>query len=358
MRKYYIDKVRCATVLLVVLYHVIYMYNGVATDGVIGPFCTPQYQDCLQYLLYPWFMVILFVVSGMCSRFYLDRHTVKEFVSSRTRKLLVPSTIGLFVFQWILGYFNMAISDAFSKMPEQMPVFILYPIMVVSGTGVLWYIQLLWLFSMVLALIRKVEKGKLYGFCEKANVRFLILLVIPVYGAAQILNTPVIAVYRFGIYGLCFLLGYFVFANDAVMERLSRCWLVLTAAALVLGAAYTWHYFGQNYAVEPVVNSPFSVLYGWAAVLAVLAFAKRWGDFSSPLSDWLSERNFGLYVFHYVPLAACAYLLHRHTALTAFPSYLLTGLAAFGGGYLLNAVISGIPVLRWCVLGIKRKKKE
>lgn len=220
MRRYYIDKVRCATVLLVVLYHVIYMYNGVATDGVVGPFCTPQYQDCLQYLLYPWFMVILFVVSGMCSRFYLDKHTVKEFVSSRTRKLLVPSTIGLFVFQWILGYFNMAIADAFSKMPEQMPVFILYPIMVVSGTGVLWYIQLLWLFSMVLALIRKMEKGKLYGFCEKANIWVLILLVIPVYGAAQILNTPVIAVYRFGIYGLCFLLGYFVFANDAVMERL------------------------------------------------------------------------------------------------------------------------------------------
>lgn len=85
---------------------------------------------------------------------------------------------------------------------------------------------------------------------------------------------------------------------------------------------------------------------------------KKVGDFSSPLSDRLSERNFGLYVFHYVPLAACAYLLHRHTALSAVPSYLLTGLAAFGGGYLLNAVISKIPVLRWCVLGIKRKKKE
>ena len=225
MRRYYIDKVRCATVLLVVLYHVIYMYNGVATDGVVGPFCTPQYQDCLQYLLYPWFMVILFVVSGMCSRFYLDKHTVKEFVSSRTRKLLVPSTIGLFVFQWILGYFNMAIADAFSKMPEQMPVFILYPIMVVSGTGVLWYIQLLWLFSMVLALIRKVEKGKLYGFCEKANIWVLILLVIPVYGAAQILNTPVIAVYRFGIYGLAF-------SWATLCLQMTRSWRDFRAAGL------------------------------------------------------------------------------------------------------------------------------
>ena len=358
MRKAYLDNIRWSTVGVVVLYHVFYLFNSVGIPGGIPNAKNIPLFDTIAAMIYPWFMVLLFVVSGICARYSLQKRTAKQFLKERTTKLLVPSTIGLFVFQWILGYFNMAIADAFSKMPEQMPVFILYPIMVVSGTGVLWYIQLLWLFSMVLALIRKVEKGKLYGFCEKANIWVLILLVIPVYGAAQILNTPVIAVYRFGIYGLCFLLGYFVFANDAVMERLSRCWLVLTTAAAVLGAAYTWHYFGQNYAVEPVVNSPFSVLYGWTATLAVLAFAKRWGDFSSPLSDRLSERNFGLYVFHYVPLAACAYLLHRHTALSAVPSYLLTGLAAFGGGYLLNAVISRIPVLRWCVLGIKRKKKE
>lgn len=45
MRKYYVDNIRWITVLLVVLYHVIYMYNGVATAGVIGPFYEVQYQD-------------------------------------------------------------------------------------------------------------------------------------------------------------------------------------------------------------------------------------------------------------------------------------------------------------------------
>lgn len=36
MRKSYIDNIRSLTILLVVLYHVIYMFNHVATDGVIG----------------------------------------------------------------------------------------------------------------------------------------------------------------------------------------------------------------------------------------------------------------------------------------------------------------------------------
>ena len=104
MRKVYVDNIRWMTVVLVVIYHVIYMFNGIETAGVIGPFHKVQYQDAYQYMVYPWFMVLLFVVSGMSARYYLNSHTHKEFIRSRTRKLLVPSTIGLLVFQWILGY--------------------------------------------------------------------------------------------------------------------------------------------------------------------------------------------------------------------------------------------------------------
>ena len=54
MRKVYIDNIRWITVALVVIYHVIYMFNHVATDGVIGPVTAFHGQDALQYLLYPW----------------------------------------------------------------------------------------------------------------------------------------------------------------------------------------------------------------------------------------------------------------------------------------------------------------
>lgn len=93
VRKYYMDNIRWMTVLLVVLYHVIYMYNGIVTHGVAGPFREKQYQDGLLYL-----------------------------------------------------------------------------IMSLSGTGVLWFIQLLWLFSMLLVLIRKLEKEKLYARTEKSAI--------------------------------------------------------------------------------------------------------------------------------------------------------------------------------------------
>lgn len=79
MRKTYLDNVRWITVVLVVIYHVIYMFNGVTKYGVIGPFCDVQFQDTFLYLVYPWFMLLLFVVSGMAARFELETKAPKDF---------------------------------------------------------------------------------------------------------------------------------------------------------------------------------------------------------------------------------------------------------------------------------------
>lgn len=358
MRRYYLDNVRWVTIVLVVVYHVIYMFNGIATEGVIGPFRERQYQDGLQYILYPWFMVLLFIVAGMCSRYYLEKHSLKEFVGSRTRKLLVPSTIGLLVFGWVQGYVSMSISDAFSTISDNVPGFALYLIMSLSGTGVLWFIQMLWVFSMLLAVIRKLEKGKLYGISGKINIVGLLLLVVPVYLSGLILNTPVIVVYRFGIYGLVFFLGYFVLAHDEVIDRLSKYAIPLLCAAVILAAVYVVLYFGENYAVMPTVNCIPAVVYGWVACLAILGSMKRWGNAMPGFAAFLSKKSFGLYIFHYLPLSATAYLLHKYTSIPAIFNYVIVAVAAFCGSLLLYEIIRRLPIIRWCILGMKKEKKN
>lgn len=77
-RKLYLDNIRWVTVVLVVIYHVVYMFNGVQPFGVIGPFREHQIQDGFQYLVYPWFMALLFVVSGMSARYYLQKATPRN----------------------------------------------------------------------------------------------------------------------------------------------------------------------------------------------------------------------------------------------------------------------------------------
>ena len=59
MRKTYIDNIRWITVVIVVVYHVIYMFNGVTQFGVIGPFRESQPQDAFLYMVYPVVMGVL-----------------------------------------------------------------------------------------------------------------------------------------------------------------------------------------------------------------------------------------------------------------------------------------------------------
>ena len=44
-RRIYLDNIRWSTVCIVVIYHVIYMYNGVQPFGVIDPFKEQQLQE-------------------------------------------------------------------------------------------------------------------------------------------------------------------------------------------------------------------------------------------------------------------------------------------------------------------------
>ena len=110
MRKYYLDNIRYFTIINVVLFHAIYMYNGQSNYGVLGPLYKNQIQDLFQYIAYPWIMVLLFITSGISSKYYLDKYNKSNYIHDRIIKLLVPSTIGLLVFGWDQGYYNMLLS--------------------------------------------------------------------------------------------------------------------------------------------------------------------------------------------------------------------------------------------------------
>ena len=356
MRRKYLDNIRWVTILIVIIYHVIYMFNGVTTYGVIGPFSEDQPQDIFLYIVYPWFMFLLFVVSGMAARFELDHKGESGFIRNRTRKYLVPSTIGLFVFWWILGYYNMLIGGAFESMGT-VPKPVLYLIMCISGIGPLWYIQMLWLFSLILIWIRKIEKDRVYNLAAKTNVFIIVLLGIAVYGAAQVLNTPIVVVYRFGIYGLGFLLGYFIFSHEEVMEKLEKYWMLFGLLALAFCILFLVFNLGKPYPEHEVLDTFLCNMYAWFGTLGLLAFMKKWGDFPNGFSDWMCRKSWGLYVFHYLGIAISSWYIKMYLPqMPVFFVYLLVLVSGIAGALLLYEIISRIPVLRWCVLGIKHNK--
>ena len=354
MRKYWLDNIRWFVVAVVALYHVFYMYNAEGIPGVCGKITglDVQYVDLFQYFVYPWVMTVLFLVSGISSRLYLEKHTDRQYLISRTRKLLVPCTVGLFAFQFVQGWVNVSLSGVFDKNPG-MPFPAKAVICVLSGIGVLWTIQMLWLFSLMLILIRKIEKDRLWKACERIGLPALLALAPAAFGAAQVLNTPIIVVYRFGLYFFYFLLGYFVLSHDGAVQVLKRWFPLLLAVSLALGIAFCARTFGENYADVPVNRSPLFVFYGYFASLSIVGGMAEYGNRGNAFTRWMTQRSFGLYVFHYLGISAVGLFIGRQRILPAPAVYLLSLLAGFAGAYALNAVISRIPGYRWAVLGIK-----
>ena len=356
MRKHYLDNIRWLTVVLVVFYHVLYMYNAEGIAGGLGKITDlkVQYYDLYLNFVYPWLMPILFIVSGITSRLYLESHSDREFIRSRTTKLLVPSTIGLFVFQFIQGYINMSLSNALDQMAEA-PWFVRYLIMAISGQGGLWFAQMLWLFSVMLVGVRKLEKDRGWQLGKKVNLPILLLLTGAVWLSAQSGNTPVVVVYRFGLYNTLYFLGYFIFSHQEVMEVVKKNFWLFLALALSLGVGFCFYSFGKNYADEPVYRSVLFTSYSWLGCLAVLGGFGRYFDFETSFTRWMNRHSFGLYVFHYLGISAVALFMAKPGLMASLSVYLLSTLAGFAAGYLLPMIIARLPFISWAVLGIKKK---
>ena len=360
MRKHWIDNLRWVTVLLVLFYHVIYFYNNKGVFGGIGGFGDgPQYQDVIMYILYPWFMPILFILAGISARYALENHSAKEWFKARTRKLLVPGTIGLFVFHWMVGYFNTVVASR-EGVFDGIPAIAKYFIMAFSGIGPLWFIQVLWLLCLVLLLVRKLDKNdKFWNWCGKAGIVPIILLGILFWaGEHTLIRNPrpesldgLLNLYKPIFYLIPFLMGYFVFSHDEVQERLEKVWGPLLICAAISGIILIVTTFGQDNTSPEYLGSPLNTLYGWLMCLAMMAWFKAKFDYTGKFAGYMAKSSFGIYIVHYLVIAAVGYTLKVHTNLPPAAIYAILTVAVFTLSPLLYEAIRRIPIVKWCVLG-------
>ncbi|MBR3412444.1 MAG: acyltransferase family protein [Bacteroidales bacterium] len=376
-RKHFLDNIRWTTVLLVLLYHVVYFYNNKGVFGGIGGWVDDpkaQPQDVVMYLLYPWFMMLLFLVAGISSRYALQKSSRGQWFKKRTRQLLVPSTIGLFVFHWMVGYFNTQVAgiDVLSNVPQPVKFFLWG----VSGIGPLWFIQELWVFSLLLIIIIAIERDRLYnavGRLLQASrgwsrlCRMALLLVggfLLIWAGAQgsIPNPdPNSAqglwnLYRPAAYLVPFLMGYYLFSRDSVQRFLSQYAGWLLAMAVVAGVALTCATWGENNTAPLYLMHWSTNLFAWLAILAMLACFKAWADSTTPFASYMTRSSYGIYIVHYLVIAALGYMLKLYTPLPPVADYLILTVAVFTLSPALHEVLRRIPFLRWAVLGIKKNK--
>ena len=385
MRYHYLDNIRWVTVLLVMFFHVFYYFNAYCMGSGIGGFSDYQPQDAVLYLLYPWLMPLLFVVAGMSSRYALQRKSAGEYLRTRTRKLLVPATLGLLVFQWMAGYFGMQTMNFrfHADLGAGQPWWVMYIMWAVCGGGGLWFIQLLWLFSLITIVDPLLlHTSQAPSLCREgrggSRGSWMATFGILLFGALLYLSDQTVMdsensmqdpamlynVYRPLYYLTAYLFGYVFFVREEVQGLLVRLRWMIIPAALVCGIVLTITTFGQDAYSPAYIRSVGNNLYAWLAILAMFAAFRKWfnrdvSQLSTPaaakICTFFRDASYGLYILQFFVYMSIGYLLRAYTALPAWAMYVLLFLAIFGLTPALYLLISRIPILRYCVLGLSSK---
>ena len=145
-----------------------------------------------------------------------------------------------------------------------------------------------------------------------------------------------------------------MFSHEEVQQKVKQAWVPLMVAAVAFGAVLVVTTFGQDNTTPAYLGSPLNCVYGYLMCLALMGlFQARW-DCTNAFSGYMTRSSFGLYIVHYLPVAALGYMMKTYTQLPPVAMYLILTVAVFTLSPLLYKLIRRIPLVRWCVLGEKR----
>lgn len=363
MRKHYIDNLRWITILLVVVFHAGYYYNNI---GIAPSFSgLPEFSGAFtvmglyQYLVYPWFMLLLFVIAGMSARYALQKRNDKQFLKNRIDKLLVPSTLGILAFGWIGGYINYLLYAG--AMPETTPMLVRTIVILLSGIGALWFCHVLFLSSFILLLLRRVlrcihidDACVCTWFANRCNwVVVLFGIGLTFWGGAYIGNLPLISAYRNGIYIPAFLSGYYVFSNECLIEKLKQHTLILLFLGVGMGVWYVKNCYGLTYTDVHVLARFDTSGYAFSMVLLFLSIGARCLDVRNRLTEYMCSCCFGIYVLH-IPIML---IINYGLIGKELPMAMIYSIECIGSllcSLVLLRGIRKIPILRYWILGERK----
>ncbi len=349
MRKLYLDNLRSLTILLLFPVHTFMIYNNFGSKFYVWN-GENNLLSSLITMANPWFMPLLFVISGIVSADSLKKRGVKNFAKERFFKLLVPFVFGLsayvpaqtlyarkFFFGYDGGFFD-HVCYFFTHVTD------------FSGNdgcfspGHLWFILFLFIISfLALPFIKNFPRERFSEQIAKINIFGIICFFIPVYLSYFIGN--------FGGYSLgkCFtlyLLGYYVLSNGDVSDLLLKykkpVIILFTASQLIL----FFLYYSYSYYGDLLVNFT-----GWLGILSFLILGKIFMNRELKLFAYLKKASFTVYLLHLPILVVWGYyVLHIFDNMFIQVITILTGSVILT--FAVYEIIRRIPYLRK-LFGIK-----
>jgi hypothetical protein len=351
--------------MLLIFYHV-GMYYVTWDWHVKSPYASNTIEP-LMMLTSPWRLTLLFLISGVATGYLLARQGVKNFLGSRSFRLLVPLVFGMAVIVPPQSYLQVVEQAGYAG--GYADFWRLYitgfhgfckqsDCLILPTWNHLWFVAYLWVYTAVLyivvrllpripAWLRNLAEHRLAGVAVLVwPAVYLVVARLVLAGRFPANHALVGDWYNHALYGGTFLLGFALAGTKAPWLTLERArWGALGIA--VLGWAYLCAMLG---AYEDVPSIPHALLaftravYGleqWAAIVAVLGFARRHLTHDSAVRRYLTTAIFPVYILHQTIIVVCAHSLqpaHLNPGVEGPLLVLVTAATSFMGYELIRRV--------------------
>jgi len=367
-RIFFIDHLRAALVILVVLHHVALVYGaGAPFYYVEPPFTAPlTYLVLLMFVLFnqAWFMGALFLIAGYFTPGSFDRKGSGTFLKGRLVRLGIPLLVWIFVLSPIsaIGYWQMPAELTGITDPLTLGA---YPFLL--GLGVAWFLALLLVFNFGYAVWRWLTRNRKPSRANESTptylgivvftlslavVSYFLRIIIPM--GKEIFDFPTLA--YLPQYLSLFIVGVVAYRRNWFRTTPGAMGLVgfvfvILATILLFPYAVSGQWFSLelaeparfvgNGSVESAAYALWDSVFAVGMCLAAITFFRRFFDVKSSLGRFLSQQSYAVYVIH-VPIVVFVGVALKGIGIAPLLKFVLAAVIAipicFGVAYLLRRI--------------------
>lgn len=379
-RRHDMDWVRIIAFGLLIFYHIGMFY--VTWDWHVKSSRAADVIEPLMLLTNPWRLTLLFLVSGVATRFLADKLSVGAFTLSRMGRLWPPLLLAVFVVVPPQAYYE--IVEAIAALPAQQAA--QYPLALdnfyqkyVTGSGNwcdsdgclttptynhMWFVAYLILYTLALApllpLLRRAPRavsvliaGPGLLLAPWAFMFALRATLFPIFGESHDFREDW---YLHPLYFGAFLFGYAIAKHQPFFDACVRWrWTALAVAVAAWGAVCLFYGYGglTAYGEDNLPPDWLRLVFrgvreaqAWSAIVAAIGFAHLYlRNADGPLRRLLTQAIFPFYLIHQTIIVAAGH----HLNALALPLWLEAALliaATVLGCALFYLLGRAIPPLR------------
>jgi peptidoglycan/LPS O-acetylase OafA/YrhL len=325
-RLFFIDHLRAALVILVVLHHVAVVYGA----GAPFYYVEPPFNDPLAFLLLlvfilfnqAWFMGALFLTAGYFTPGSFDRKGSGSFLKGRLLRLGIPLIFFFFVLSPIssIGYWQMPASLTGITNPLTWRA---YPYLL--GIGPMWFVALLLIFDFGYTAWRRLTRNRTSSPASEpstpsylgigifvlalALVSYLVRIIVPM--GKEVLDFPTLA--YLPQYVSFFVVGTVAYRRNwfrtipgsmgvvgfvtALVATVLLFPLALSGSLLSLELLDPAVFVG-NGTWQSAAYALWDSIFAVGMVLAAITFFRRFFNGESRFGRFLSQQSYAVYIIH------------------------------------------------------------